>query len=271
MDRYVILVTGASSGIGKACAELLCGKGHIVYGTSRHADGTKIKESENGGSITMLKLDVTDDDSAENCVNEVLNREGRIDVLVNNAGFGIAGAIEDTTTKEMLSQLDTNLLGIHRMCRLVLPHMRERKFGKIINIGSVAGFISIPYQAFYSVSKFGVEAYSRALRSEVSEFGIKVCVVQPGDTKTGFTNQRITVNSANNAYADKLNSSVGKMAHDEQNGVAPVNVAKVVLRAINKKNLPVSITVGLPYKLIKFAVKILPDRLVEFVVGKMYA
>lgn len=272
MDKFVILVTGASSGIGKAIATLCSDKGYTVYGTSRKASGEKVGNNENGGSITMLPLDVTDDASCQSCVNEVLSREGRIDVLVNNAGFGIAGAVEDTSVDEMRSQLETNLFGVHRMSKLVLPVMRKQRSGRIVNISSVAGFLAIPYQAFYSVSKYGVEGYSRALDGEVKRFGIRVCLVQPGDTKTGFTGQRITVKNSNSAdYADKFNASVKRMEHDEQNGTDPMHIARAVLKVITRKNPPVSVTVGAGYKLIKAVYKILPERLLAFAVRLLYA
>ena len=204
MDKKVVLVTGASSGIGKAAAKLFYEKGYVVYGTSRR----EAVESSDG--IAMLKLDVTDDASVQDCVQQVLQREGQIDVLVNNAGYGIAGAVEDTSAEEVKSQLETNLVGLHRMCAAVLPVMRRQGGGKIINISSVAGFIAIPYQAFYSVSKYAVEGYSRALRNEV------------------------------------------------------------VFRAAQAKNPPVAVAVGAPYKLIKFALRLMPERFVSFVLGKLY-
>ena len=164
MEKSIILITGATSGIGKATAELFCENGYTVYGTGRKAAVGTITQHPNGGSITMLPLDVTDDTSVQNCIEQIMLREGKIDILVNNAGFGIAGAIEETSVEQMRMQLETNLFGVHRMCKEVLPVMRKQGYGKIINISSVAGFIAIPYQAFYSVSKFGIEGYSRALR-----------------------------------------------------------------------------------------------------------
>lgn len=271
MDKRVVLVTGASSGIGKAAAKLFADGGCTVYGTSRKASGEKTYESQSGGSITMISLDVNDDLSVKKCVDAVLGCEKRIDVLVNNAGFGIAGAIEDTAVDEMQKQLDTNLFGLHRVTKVVLPSMRENGGGKIINISSVAGFLSIPYQAFYSVSKYGVEAYSRALRCEVAQFGIDVAMVQPGDTKTGFTKERVTVKNVGDAYKDKLNISIKRMANDEQNGVSPEKVAKAVVKMSKKRHMPVSVTVGIQYKAIKFAVRFIPERIVSFAIRKLYA
>lgn len=266
MDKKVVLVTGASSGIGKAAAKLFYEKGYIVYGTSRR----EAVESSDG--IAMLKLDVTDDASVQDCVQQVLQREGQIDVLVNNAGYGIAGAVEDTSAEEVKSQLETNLVGLHRMCAAVLPVMRRQGGGKIINISSVAGFIAIPYQAFYSVSKYAVEGYSRALRNEVAQFGIRVTIIQPGDTKTGFTKGRVTASGSgkDSAYYERVCKSVARMERDEQNGASPESVAKVIFRAAQAKNPPVAVAVGAPYKLIKFALRLMPERFVSFVLGKLY-
>ncbi len=265
-DNLIILVTGATSGIGKATAGLLASKGFTVYGTGRKASGETVD------GVVMLPLDVTNDESARNCVEEIIRREGRIDVLVNNAGYGIAGSIENTSVDEMRQQLETNLFGVHRMTKLVLPYMREQKSGRIVNISSVAGFISIPFQAFYSVSKYGVEAYSRALRCEVAEFGIKVSMVQPGDTKTGFTGERKTVKDGmTGVYGEKLQQSVKRMAHDEQTGRDPIFIARAVLKTIKRKNPPVSLTVGIEYKAIKALSKVLPEKLVSFAIRKLYA
>lgn len=267
-NKRIVLITGATSGIGKAAAELFYANGYKVYGTGRRV----LPSVSADEGIVMLPLDVTDDASVERCVDEIIRREGRLDILINNAGFGIAGAVEETDISQMRSQLETNLFGVHRMCKKVLPIMREQCGGRIINISSVAGFIAIPYQAFYSVSKYGIEGYSRALRAEAMQFGIKVTLIQPGDTKTGFTDGRITVSSNNSdAYTKKMNSSVKRMEHDEQNGASPVKIAKAILKTAQSKHPPVSKAVGLQYKLIKGAVKILPERLVAAAIKKMYA
>lgn len=272
MKKSVVLITGATSGIGKATAELFCANGYTVYGTGRKISPDAEALNCQAGSITMLPLDVTDNTSVDKCVDEIIRREGKIDILINNAGFGIAGAVEETDVEQMHAQLETNLFGVHRMCKKVLPVMRSSGSGRIINISSVAGFVAIPYQAFYSVSKYGVEAYSRALRGEVEQFGVKVSLIQPGDTKTGFTAERITVaDKQSNAYTAKMNSSVNRMAHDEQNGCSPEKIAKVILKTAKSKRPPVSKTVGLQYKLIKIATKLLPERIVSAAIKKLYA
>lgn len=271
MKNRVVLITGATSGIGKATAELFCANGYTVYGTGRKISADAEALNCQVGSIKMLPLDVTDNASVDKCVDEIIRREGKIDILINNAGFGIAGAIEETELEQMQAQLETNLFGVHRMCKKILPLMRSSGGGRIINISSVAGFISIPYQAFYSVSKYGVEAYSRALRAEAEQFGIKVSLIQPGDTKTSFTAERITVSKAgSDVYSKKMTDSVKRMEHDEQNGAAPIKIAKVILKTAESKRPPVSKTVGLQYKLIKAATKILPEAVVAVAIKKLY-
>ncbi len=271
MKKSVVLITGATSGIGKETAELFAQNGYTVYGTGRKAIGETVNTYPNGGSLMLIPLDVTDDGSAEACISSVMQKEGRVDILINNAGYGIAGSVEDTSIEEMRSQLETNLFGVHRMVRLVLPIMRQQKCGRIINISSVAGYIPIPYQTFYTVSKYGIEGYSRALSMEVKKFGIKVVLIQPGDTKTGFTKERVTTKTVSEAYKAKLDSSIARMARDEQNGTDPKITAKTILRMAKRKNPPISVTVGIQYKLIKFAIHLLPERLVGFAVKLLYA
>ena len=271
----VVLVTGASSGIGKSIAEYLKEMGCRVYGTSRKIIGeccNEIAVSDNGGFIRMIRMDVCDEDSVKKAVNFVLEKEGRIDVLVNNAGFGIAGSVEDTSTEEALSQFDTNFFGVHRMCRNVAPIMRKQKKGLIVNISSVAGLISIPFQSMYSASKYAVEALSEALRIELKPFGVKVTLVEPGDTKTGFTGSRQVVKEANenSVYYEKFKKSVETMARSEMNGPDPIIVAKTVARVMRMKNPPIRKTVGFSYKTIVFLKRLVPSRFLSYVVGKLY-
>lgn len=268
----VVLITGASSGIGKALAEGLAEEGLKVYGTSRHVKGEErvVSENETGGFFKLIRLDVCDDESAKAAVEYVAKKEGQINILINNAGFGVAGPIEETTSKEAISQLDTNFFGMHRMILNTLPIMRKQNKGLIVNIGSVAGLISIPYQAMYCASKYAVEALSEALRMEVKDFGIKVTVVEPGDTKTGFPlNRQYSEESKESAYKNSQ-KSVEKMMEDELNGPGPETVVKVVKRLIKRKNPPVRVTVGFSYKLIVFLKRLLPARLVVYVVSKLY-
>jgi NAD(P)-dependent dehydrogenase (short-subunit alcohol dehydrogenase family) len=188
----VVLVTGASSGIGKACAERLFARGCRVYGTSRQAPRAlaEARMSDLAPMLRMIPLDVTSDASVDAAVGVVVACEGRIDAVVNNAGFGVAGAAELTTIEEAREQFETNFFGTVRVCRAVLPVMRQQGSGRILNVSSIAGRIGIPFQAFYSASKFAIEGFSEALRMEVAPFGVKVVLIEPGDFRTGFTAAR---------------------------------------------------------------------------------
>jgi short-subunit dehydrogenase len=275
-ENQVVLITGASSGIGKATAVTLARNGYRVYGTSRNPKTDPTQDIMNGdaspGFFKMIQLDVCDDTSTEAAVDFVMKAEGRLDVLINNAGFGMAGPIEEMTMEEVYSQLNTNFFGVVRMCRQAIPIMRKQKSGIIINIGSVAGLFSIPFQSMYSVSKYAIEAYTEALRIEVKPFGIHAVVIEPGDTKTGFTDARnISKSAESSTYGERFTRSVTKMAKDEQSGPGPEIVAKTILGVLNKKNPPIRITVGFDYKVLVFLKRLLPSRLVEYILSKMYA
>src|SRR5437764_4484276 len=178
MRNKIALVTGASSGIGKATAERLATAGYKVYGTSRRGAQTGQR------SFAMLPLDVTSDESVEAAVNELMRLEGRIDLLVNNAGFGVAPAgAEESSIEQARSIFDTNFFGIVRMTRAVVPHMRRQGGGRIINIGSVLGFLPMPYGALYAATKHAIEGYSESLDHELRTRGIRVSVIEPPYTK----------------------------------------------------------------------------------------
>src|SRR5271165_1644806 len=208
----VVLVTGASSGFGSAIARALAAKNYRVFGTARAPGATA------SDGFTTLALDVTQDESVAACVSEVVSSAGRIDAVINNAGIGIAGAIEDTTAAEAQAQFETNFFGTHRVCRAVLPHLRAQRAGVIINMSSLAGRIALPFQAFYSATKFAIEAYTEALRMETRPFGIAVSMIEPGDFATSFTaNRRMTAASIPaSPYYDASVRAIAAMARDEQ-------------------------------------------------------
>lgn len=269
----VVLITGASSGIGLNTASELMKQGYKVYGTSRKANGSTRTNSPAGdGFLEMIPLDVRNDESVQTGIRHVLDKEGRLDILINNAGMGIAGAIEDTSIDEARMQIETNFFGVVRMCRAVLPIMREQKKGLIITIGSVGGIFSIPFQAFYSCSKFALEALIESLRIETKEFGIRASLVEPGDTKTQFTANRVKAEQSktNPAYRKHFEKALNRMIHDEENGPEPIVVTKCVLKILNKKNPPIRIIAGFNYKLMCFLKRILPARFVESVMASMY-
>jgi short-subunit dehydrogenase len=277
MGQYgnVVLVTGASSGIGKAIAEYLAQKGYRVYGTSRKTQNNAGKEHDSGEGkpvVNFICMDVCSEESVKTAVDEIVRREGELGIVINNAGIGIAGSVEDTSPEETLLQFDTNFFGVHRVLRQVLPIMRTQKKGLIINISSVGALFPIPYQAMYIASKAALEALSGSLRNELRPFGIKVSVVEPGDIKTGFTKNRIFVKESgdNLAYAEYCKKSVAVMEKDEQNGPDPVVVARAIWKIIERKNPPACVAVGMRYKMLTFAKRLVPKAFESFVVSKMY-
>lgn len=265
----VALITGASSGIGKCTAEELMNHGFRVYGVSR--SGGQDRRSKDG-FVRMLCMDVCDGASIRRAVGEVIAKEGRIDILINGAGIGICGAVEDCSAEDAVKQMDTNYFGIVRMLNAVLPHMRERRNGLIINIGSVGGIFSIPFQTLYSSSKFAVEALTEGLRMELKPWGIKAALIEPGDTKTGFTGaRRYAEGTGNSAYEGAFKNSIAQMEKDEQNGMPPSSVTKAILSLIKSKNPPVRRTVGIKYKLFVGLKRFLPARIVELLLTSIYA
>lgn len=205
MSNEVVIVTGASSGIGFDTAVDLKNKGYIVYGAARRMD--KLKALKEKG-IHIISLDVTNDESMVNCVNTIIEKEKRIDVLVNNAGYGSYGAVEDVDIAEGKRQVDVNLFGLARMTQLVLPIMRQQKRGKIINITSVGGKVHTPFGAWYHATKFAVEGFSDCLRMEVKPFNIEVVIIEPGGIKTNWgiiAAQKLEETSGYGAYSENAN------------------------------------------------------------------
>lgn len=234
MASEVVLITGASSGFGKACAEHLGRLGYRVYGTSRRA---AFPAPGAGGSFpAMIPMDVRDDASVCTAVDFVVEREGRLDVVVNNAGVGLAGAVEDTTPEEARELFETNFFGVLRVCRAVLPTLRRRGTGLIVNVSSIGGLVTIPFQGFYSASKFALESLTDALRMELKPFGVRVTLLEPGDFRTGFTERReFTADSRTNpAYRERCRTAVAVMEHDERNGADPEDLAGLLAKVMAK-------------------------------------
>ena len=267
-----VLLTGASSGIGQATARLLSKEGFHVYGTSRKKELPPLLLGESGGFLKMIHTDITNEESVIEAVGLVIEAEGRIDIVVNCAGAGIAGSIEDTSIQEAMEQFDTNFFGVMRICRNVLPYMRKQGKGLIINIGSVAEFIPIPYQAMYSASKYALESYTQALRMEVAPFGIRASIVAPGDTKTNFTaSRRYNAQAVTNpVYREHFKRALYSMVASELKGKDPATVAQVVRKIIYKEKPPIRTVVCLDYKLVAFAKRLLPAKWLEAALKKMY-
>ena len=259
----VAIITGGSSGIGLACCEKFAANGYKVYEFSR-------KDAVHANGIVHIKADVTDEQSVEAAVKSVFEKENRIDVLVNNAGFGIAGSIEDTALSDAKKQLDVNFFGAFICAKKVLPFMRKQGFGRIVNISSMAAPLAIPFQGFYSASKAAINSLTLSLANEVKPFGITVCAVMPGDVRTGFTAAREKA-ITDSAYKDVLQRSLAVMEHDEQNGMPASAIADAVFKAATKKNPKPLSTKGAQYHLFAGLSKVLPTSLVNSLVGMIYA
>ncbi|WBW99013.1 SDR family oxidoreductase [Oceanirhabdus sp. W0125-5] len=264
----VALVIGASSGVGKACAEFLHKYGYKVYGTSRKVEFPDSEIMEDG--IVMVPLEVTDSNSIKKVVDYIIGREGEINLLINCPGYGLSGAVEDISLNEVREIFETNLFGIMMVCRNVLPYMRENKKGLIVNISSVAGIISIPYQSMYSATKYALEAVSEAMRIEVKPFGVKVALIEPGDMKTNFI--RIAAKDAdeNSVYKLRYEKAVDEMIKSEENGPEAEVVIKELKRILKKRNPSLRNIVGMKYKLIGKLRKLLPERLLELIISNVY-
>ena len=260
----VAIVTGGSSGIGLQTALALKERGCTVYEFSRRGAGTP--------GIIHLGCDVSEEEQVRDAVGEVLRREGRIDVLVNNAGFGISGAAEFTDNTQAKKLLDVNLFGIVNGCKAVIPVLREQGGGRIVNLSSVAAPCAIPFQAWYSVSKSAVLTYTAALANELRPFGIGVTAILPGDIKTGFTAAREKNPAGDEVYGGRIARSVATMEHDEQTGMDPAVagafIADIVLKPGSVKP---EYTIGFKYKFFVTLARLLPCRLKNWIIGKMYA
>lgn len=235
----IALVTGASSGIGQATAELLARAGYTVYGTSRRG-GAKA-----GRSFEMLSLDVTSEESVDVAVQTLIQREGRIDLLVNNAGFGVAPAgAEESSIAQAQAIFDTNFFGIVRMTRAVLPHMRAQGAGRIINIGSVLGFLPMPYGALYSATKHAIEGYSESLDHELRTRGIRVSVIEPAYTKTPFDANFLEPDAKLDAYREARDAVGQRVKEVMATADLPGVVAEVVLKAASAAHPKLRYTAG---------------------------
>lgn len=270
-----ILITGASSGIGAACAQYLAERGHTVYGTSRTAPAPAQAQRQKVGSgaLTLFQMDVDDDASVQAGVAFVLQQVPQLEVVVNNAGFGLAGAIETTSVAEAKAQFETNFFGVQRVVQAVLPHLRYQRAGYILNISSIGGLIAIPFQGFYSASKFALEGYTEALRMEVRPFGIRVVLIEPGDFHTAFTTHRRRVAGAatDTAYQATLNRALAVMERDEQQGPAPVLVARLIERILSQANPAPRHLVGPAYESVAVWLKaVLPAPWFEWLLMKYY-
>jgi NAD(P)-dependent dehydrogenase (short-subunit alcohol dehydrogenase family) len=230
--KKIVLITGISSGFGKQTAELLTAEGHTVYGTVR-------RDVEINPAIKGLRLDLTNSDSIRQSVQNILQKEGRIDVLINNAGMHTGGPIETSPIENIKLQMDTNFLGTVNLVREVLPVMRQQGGGTIINFSSIGGLMGLPFQAFYSAGKFAIEGFSEALRMEVKQFKINIVLINPGDFHTNNSANRrnfLAPTDTSDPYHEQYLKTLEIIEKDEGNGWEPIVLARKLVRIVECKN-----------------------------------
>ena len=245
--QRVVLITGASAGIGLATADYLQGQDWTVIGASRRGGvATDPAIGVVGSGWSPLVMDVDDDESVRRGVDGVAAEHGRLDAVVACAGWGLAGAVEQTPIAEARAQVETNFWGAVRVVQATLPHMRRRGGGHLVLVSSIGGIIGIPFQAFYSASKFALEGYGEALAYEVAPFGIAVTLVEPGNVRTDFTTSRrhVAPPDGDDPYAASVSKAIGMMERDEANGVDPLDAAKVIAGALRSPHPRRRVSVG---------------------------
>jgi short-subunit dehydrogenase len=261
--KKVALITGASSGIGRSVAEYLFGQGFTVYGAARRSD--KMEDLKAKG-IKVLTMDVTEEDSCRSGVHKVVEAERRIDVLINNAGFGSYGAIEDVSIEDARYQLEVNVLGAARLIKLVLPYMRAQNAGKIVNISSIGGKLATPFGGWYHASKFALEGLSDSLRNEVRPFGIDVIVIEPGGIKSewsGIARDSLIRVSGETAYRNQAVPMANTFNTIDSKLPEPIVISKLIYKAITAKKPLARYAAGYMAKPALFMRKILSDRVFD--------
>ncbi len=257
----VLIITGGSSGIGKAVAELFNSKGYRVYELSRSG------VSHDG--IEHITCDVTSPEDCQEAVSAVVAREGHIDVLISNSGTGISGAIEFADTCEIRRMMEVNFYGAVNICQAVIGHMRERRSGRIIFTSSLAAEFAIPFHAFYSASKAALNSMASALRNELLPFGIKVSCIEPGDVRTGFTACRRKNDKGIDIYP-QMRRMVEGMERDEKNGIAPEKMARRIYHMAETRYLWLFYTLGWNYRFLTFLKHFVPATLSNHLVNMAY-
>ena len=261
-----VLITGASAGIGKATAIYLAENGYKVYGAARRTD--KMQDLKKYG-IIPITLDITNDESIINYLNQINKESGNIDILVNNAGFGSYGAIEDVPMEDARYQLEVNVIGAMRLAQLVLPKMRENKYGKIVNISSIGGKGSFPLGGWYHASKFAIEALSDALRMEVKQFGIDVIVIEPGGIKSewsGIAYESLLKISGHTAYKKMVEGARTVFTETVDRNPEPIVIAKLIRKGIEAKNPKTRYSGGYLAKPALFMSRFFPDKLKDKII-----
>lgn len=266
----VILVTGASSGLGLAVSKHLAESGYTVYAGARSFDGI----SDNNNPLKRVYLDVTDQSSIDKLIESIILKESKIDVLINCAAMLVLGSVEDTCIEEYEKVLSTNLMGTIRMCRAVLPNMRAHHSGLIINFSSIMGVLAIPFQSAYSSSKFAIEGFTEALSMETKNFGINVTMIEPTDHKSGSQKYRphaALADSEKSVYRNQFEKAVSKIEYDESHGSEPDDLARQVEKIIQCRKPKLRYKAGKFDQKLSVALKrILPGRIFEKIISSYY-
>jgi short-subunit dehydrogenase len=260
MQAKVVLITGGSSGIGKSIGMYLKSKGFKVYGTTR-----ELTKHSDFNDFTLLQLDVRNPESAQTVIKQLLEKESRIDVLINNAGIGITGPLEETPHDEILAAFETNLHGPLHMIKAVLPHMRGQRNGLIINITSIAGYMGLPYRGIYSATKGALALITEAFRMETQNFGVQMTTLAPGDYATNIASGRYhTPITKESPYENPYSHTLHLIDRDVDQASDPIEVAKKVYKIIRTKNPKVHYQVGaFVQRFSIFLKRVLPDKIYE--------
>lgn len=261
-SNKVALITGASSGMGKDFSLRLLDEGYIVYGVARRIE--RMSDIEGAGGHIM-KLDITDDSSIVATVDQIIKEQGRIDVLINNAGYGSYGAIEDVPIEEAKRQFEVNIFGLARLTQLVLPHMRKNNFGKIINISSIGGKLHGPLGGWYHATKFALEGLSDCLRFETKQFGIDVIVIEPGGVESEWGDIALNAameRSGSTAYSETA-KGFKKIMETFEKQAPPKVITDLVMKALRAKKPKTRYSAGTAAKPMLFMRKILSDRMFD--------
>lgn len=261
--KKVAIVTGASSGIGRYTATALRDAGCTVYDFSRRNITLE--------NVFHIRTDVTDEENVNTSVAQVVSQEGRIDIVVNCAGFGISGAVEFTAAEDAKAQFDVNFFGMVNVNRAAIPFMRENGGGRIVAVSSVAAVAHIPFQTFYSASKAAIESYTCALDNELRAFGISVTAVEPGDICTDFTQARKKSFDGDDVYNGRISRSVAGMEKDEMKGMSPEFAGRYIAKIALKKRTKPIYAIGLGYKVLSVLCKVFPCGVRNRIVGLLYA
>ena len=266
MSRKTAVVTGASRGIGLAVTRMLLSQGYRVFGLSRRPG----PPSPSSSGIVWVPCDVADEASVRAAFHTVFSQSPSVELLINNAGMGISGAVEFAREEDISRQIQVNLSGAIRCTRQVLPAMRRQGHGKIIFISSLGAVFPLPFQSIYSVSKAGVNAFSDALGLEVKPFGIETCTLLLNDVKTDFTASRLKNAEGDAIYQGRIQASVSRMERSEQKGMSPDRIALALEQLLSRRHLPPHYIVGGSNQLLGLLNRLLPTRSMLWILGKIY-